>query len=576
MSHSPTWPVDLHDLLDLDVNTFFLPEIETKPYDHYAHEQETGTWEDGLAAIEAFDWAASVARSEFRDETSDRPGEAGNCQDNEQHNVCEGVDQDLYEDDGASSVDCMILEEVDVPPKVSTQQSLVPDIIITGTSPTPPSSSGLTSESGSEDVDKMEITSNNIGVDFLQAPEPCDSTMHMRRPCNLEDDTEEPNEAISIESKPEGFSGAVSHEVMDQTTPNPNTLVDSPELEPSTIPPGAMHHNPSSTNTSAPPDDQANPESAYDHRSARVEDQRCSLAAHSLWDVQLQAAAAEPTESTRGAQPTRITILAQKDTHRASNSPAQETKPVEQPEEPDLVLPDALPSPPPPPSAPPAPSAPANPPKRSLAKTPTSIPSSPARKRARKSTPAALPTSSPKRTRTRAKRGTATSPSEANEGDKQSDVADGRDVGTGRVDCEDDKDEVPNPPLPLSYPPTNQPQLLYSPHAHSTTPNQTASPLQTTDPSSAASFCPSVSEHDGDADDDDDDDEVDDKPPAPPSVNARPAEKGAAKGKGLGRKLRSRGAVGEGGGVRVKKNRFGFVVGKAGMKGKAKAKERGK
>jgi hypothetical protein len=139
----------------------------------------------------------------------------------------------------------------------------------------------------------------------------------------------------------------------------------------------------------------------------------------------------------------------------------------------------------------------------------------------------------------------------------------------------------PFPSFPLSYPPTNQQQLLYSPRAHSTTPNQTASPIQTTDPSSAASFCPSVSELDGDGDEGDDDSEVDDTPPAPPDTNARPAEKGAAKGKGLGRKSRSRGTVGEGGrggGVQVgvKKNRFGFVVGKAGMKGKAKAKERGK
>jgi hypothetical protein len=115
------------------------------------------------------------------------------------------------------------------------------------------------------------------------------------------------------------------------------------------------------------------------------------------------------------------------------------------------------------------------------------------------------------------------------------------------------------------------------------TPNQTASPIQTTDPSSAASFCPSVSEHDGDADEGGDDDEVDDTPPATPDANARPAEKGTVKGKGLGRKLRSHGVVGEKGGgsrgglqVGVKKNRFGFVVGKAGIKGKAKAKGRGK
>jgi hypothetical protein len=448
MSQSPTWPVDLHDLLDVDVNTFFLPEIETKPYDHYAHEQETGTWEDGLAAIEAFDWAASVARSESSDETSDRPGEAGNCQDNEQQNVCEGADQDLYEDDGVPSADCMILEEVDELPNVSTQQPLVPNIIITETSPTPPSSSGLTSESEGEDADQMEITSNSIGFNFLEAPEPCASTTRTRRPCNLEDDTEEPNRASSRESKPEGFSGAVSHEVMDQTTPNPNTLVDSPEFEPSTIPPGAAQYNPSSTDTNALPDDQTKPESASDHRSTRVEDQRCSLAAHNLWDVQLQASAAEPAESTSSAQPTRITVPAQETTPRASNSPAKDTKAAEQTEEPDLVLPDALPSPPPPPSAPapapaPAPRAPTNPPKRPLAKTPTPIPSSPVRKRARKSTPAAPPTPSPKRTRTRAKRGTASSPSEANGGN-------GRDVGTGRVDDEDDEDEVPNlPPVPF-------------------------------------------------------------------------------------------------------------------------------
>jgi hypothetical protein len=446
MSHSPTWPVDFHDVLDVDVNAFFLPEIETKPYDHYAHEQEIGTWEDGLASIEAFDWAASVARSEPGNETSDRPGEAEDCQDNEQQNVCEDVDQDLYENDGAPSVDCMILEEVDVPPKVSTQQSLVPDIIITETSPTPPSSSGLTSESESEDVDQMEITSNNIGVDFLQAPEPCDSTMHMRRPCNLENDTEEPNRASSRESNPTESSGIISYEVVDQTTPSPNTIVDSHELEPSTIPPGAVQHNPSSTDTSAPPDDQAKPESASDHRFTRVEDQRCSLEAHNPWDVQLQEAAVEPAESTLCFQPTRITVPAQETTPRTSNSPVEDTKFVEQPEEPDLVLPDALPSPPAPAPAP-APSAPANPPKRPLAKNPTSIPSSPARKRARKSTPAAPPpTPSPKRTRTRPKRGTATSPSEANGGN-------GRDVGTGRVDDEDDEDEVIPPLLPFSTPP---------------------------------------------------------------------------------------------------------------------------
>jgi hypothetical protein len=466
MSHSPTWPVDLHEALD--VNTFFLPEIETKPYDHCAHEQETGTWEDGLAAIEAFDWAASVARSGSSDETSDRPGEAEDCQDNEQRNVCEGVDQNLYENDGAPSVDCMILEKVDVPPKVTTQQSLVPDIIITETSPTPPSSSGSTREPESEDMDGMEITSNNIGVSFLQAPEPCNSTTRIQRPCNLEDDTEEPNEAISRESKPEKSNRIVSHEVMDQTTPSPNTLIDSHELEPSTIPPGAVQRNPSPTDTSAPPDDQAKPESASDHRSARIEDQKCSLKAHNPWDVQLQEAAAEPTESSLCFQPTPSTVPAQETTLRASNSPAQDARPLEQTEEPDLVLPDALPSPPPPPPSAPAsaPSALANPPKRPLAKNRTSPSSSPARKRARKSTPAAPPpTPSPKRTRTRAKRGTATPSSEANGGDGRPDEADRRDVGTGRVDDADEEDEVPNPPLPLplhsslplSYPPTNQP-----------------------------------------------------------------------------------------------------------------------
>jgi hypothetical protein len=449
MSHSPTWPVNLHDVLDaLDVNTFFLPEIETKPYDHYAHEQETGTWEDGLAAIEAFDWAASVARSESSDETSDRPGEVGDCQDNEQQNVCEGVDQDLYEDDGAPYVDCMILEEIDVPPKVSTQQSLVPDIIITETSSTPPSSSGLTSESESEDMYPMEITSNSIGVNFLQAPEPCDSTSRIRRPCNIEDDTEESNEAGSRESNPAKSSGIVSHEAMDQTTPSPNTIVDSHE---STIPPGAVQHNSSSTDTSAPPVDQAKPESASDHRSARIKDQRCSPEAHNPWDVQLQEAAAEPAESTHSAQPTPSTVPAQETTPRASKSPAQDAKPAKQTEESDLVLPDALPSPPP---APAPPSAPANPPKRPLAKTPTSHPSYPARKRARKSTPAAPPpTPSPKRTRTRAKRGTATPSSETNGGDGRPGGADRRDVGTGRVGDEDDEDEVIS--FPLSYPPPN-------------------------------------------------------------------------------------------------------------------------
>jgi hypothetical protein len=453
MSHSPTWPVDLHDALD--VNTFFLPEIETKPYDHYAHEQETGTWEDGLAAIEAFDWAVSVARSESSDETSDRPGEAEDCQDNEQQNVCEGVDRDLYEDNGVPYVDCMILEEVDVPPKVSTQQSLVvPDIIITETSPTPPSSSGLTSESESEDLDQIEITSNKIGVNFLQVPEPCDSTTRMRRPYNLEDDTEEANEASSRESKPEESSGAASHGLMDQTTPSPNTLVDSHELEPSTILPRAVQHNPSSTDTSAPPDDQAKPDLASDHRSARVEDQRCSLEAHNPWDVQLLEAAAEPTESTRSAQPTRIAVPAQETTPHTSSLPAQDARPVEQTEEPDLVLPDALPSPPPPSAPAPAPPAPTDPPKRPLAKNPTSISSSPARKKARKSTPAAPPpTASPKRTRTRAKCGTATPSSETNGGDGRPDVADGRDVGTGRVDDADDEDEVIS--FPLSYPPNN-------------------------------------------------------------------------------------------------------------------------
>jgi hypothetical protein len=501
MSHLPAWPISPCSVVDVDFYVLF--GIVTKPYDHYAHEQDTGTWEDGLEAIEAFDWSASVVRPASDNATSDESDEADICQDDEHQDACEDTNMDLYEDYRSPSVDLIVPEQVKSPSGVSNPRILVPDIIITEASPTPLSSSGMTNESDDEALEEMEVTSHSSGAVFLEVPEQCGTIKRTLKLYDLEEDTKEHKDVHRLDEILLGQLGkAVTHDMLGQTTVCSKTIVDSHELEPDltlhdqvvevakgpfsmedVVGPTALneeavfnlpnsdlamvarstHRHPAqclrptndaaadfpATCISVPPVDDDGLNLTSDSSFTYTNNPTSPPEVQDQWDILLQeaAAAAEPTPAP---QLIPSNVSAQEETFSASasasTSPAQDAKPPtppsEETEQPDAISPNT-------PTTLPQPTAP-NPPKRPLPKNPTSPPASPARKKAKKSTPvrpSATTQPSPKRTRagTRCNGKKVTRPDLTHNGNakREEDV---------KNDNDDDEEDEVRPPFPFPFP----------------------------------------------------------------------------------------------------------------------------